>query len=71
MCNLLALSIQGNGAATKQSLQRSCIDLEWFCLWLEKKLRNAEHERSEAIAVDALGNIFIAQGGNDQAGAKQ
>ena len=34
------------------------------------KLRNAEHERPEAIAVDPLGNLFIAQGGNDQTGAK-
>lgn len=33
-------------------------------------LRNAEHERPNAIAVDMSGHVFIAQGGNDYDGAK-
>lgn len=33
-------------------------------------LRDAQHERPNAIAVDADDNVFIAQGGNDQDGAK-
>lgn len=33
-------------------------------------LRDAQHERPGAIAVDVTGNIFIAEGGNDYDGAK-
>ncbi|HCA7081296.1 TPA: antirestriction protein ArdR [Citrobacter sedlakii] len=33
-------------------------------------LRDAQHERPGAIAVDATGNVFIAEGGNDYDGAK-
>ncbi|WP_413703358.1 hypothetical protein, partial [Raoultella ornithinolytica] len=33
-------------------------------------LRDPQHERPGAIAVDAEGNMFIAEGGNDYDGAK-
>ncbi|EOB1140056.1 hypothetical protein ACIQHW_004205 [Escherichia coli] len=33
-------------------------------------LRDPLHERPGAIAVDAEGNMFIAEGGNDYDGAK-
>ena len=33
-------------------------------------LRDAAHERPNAIAVDEQGHVFIAQGGNDYDGAK-
>ncbi|WP_445439432.1 antirestriction protein ArdR [Citrobacter portucalensis] len=33
-------------------------------------LRDAQHERPGAIAVDVTGNVFIAEGGNDYDGAK-
>lgn len=33
-------------------------------------LRNPDHERPGAIAVDADGNIFEAQGGDDYSGSK-
>lgn len=36
----------------------------------KKSLRDAAHERPNAIAVDEQGNVFIAEGGNDYDGAK-
>lgn len=34
------------------------------------KLRNPEHEMPGAIAINADGNLFIAEGGDDYSGAK-
>ncbi|HFF9520128.1 TPA: antirestriction protein ArdR [Serratia marcescens] len=34
-------------------------------------LRDAQHERPGAIAVDADAHVFIAEGGNDYDGAKR
>jgi hypothetical protein len=36
----------------------------------KNSLRDAAHERPNAIAVDEQGNVFIAEGGNDYDGAK-
>ena len=33
-------------------------------------LRDAKHERPGVIAVDQNGNVFLAEGGDDYAGAK-
>ena len=36
----------------------------------KNQLRDAVHERPNAIAVDSLGHVFRAEGGNDYDGAK-
>ena len=33
-------------------------------------LRNADHERPGAFAVDVAGHVFVAEGGNDDDGAR-
>ncbi len=36
----------------------------------KNSLRNAGHERPNAVAVDTDGHVFVAEGGDDQDGAK-
>ncbi|AKK99123.1 MAG: antirestriction protein ArdR [Enterobacter hormaechei] len=50
----------------------SCVVLIWDgeAYGWKNVLRDPQHERPGAIAVDAEGNMFIAEGGNDYDGAK-
>lgn len=46
--------------------------LIWECSvygW-KNKLRDPQHERPGVYAVDEIGHVFVAEGGNDQDGAK-
>lgn len=47
--------------------------LIWCCqayAWKDQ-LRDPQHERPGAIAVDNVGSVFVATGGNDYDGARQ